>query len=243
MSNWRDRNDRDAMVRHYDLHKEKDLFILEKKSANVSFSNFLLTFTPFVISGILFSISILSIVFSLNSSSPFMNILNSRKGKNLDIGSESKISRAICAVDSLDEFSLLVADSNGGVRTMLKFNSKYFSSNGYTPGKRCSQIAERVNTAIMSKKERYITTSFTAGKGVICISENSQDRCAEHDKIATISPSSKKNVNDVDSDYIVLKTCSAYSKPTKLASKVEKPENEEANICSFPLNQSLVFLE
>jgi hypothetical protein len=233
MSNWRDRTERDAMIRNHDKYNyEKEFSSPKKESANISFSRFLFAAGPFLLSVMLFYISISSIV---NNNNLVINVPSNK--------SKIKVGRAICEVDSSGEFSILVVDSNGGVKKMLKFNSAYFSSSGYTPAKRCSQIASRVNAAIMSGKEGYITANLIEGKGVLCISKNSQDICTKDDVIATISSSSRNNINGIDSDYILLETCLAYSKPSKLANKAEKTENEEANICSFPLNKSLAFLE
>lgn len=244
MSNWRDRTDRDAIVRHHEpyKYKEKDfLFSKENKSPNDSFLRILLKYAPFAISGMLFSISILSVIFSLNSSGSLMNIFNSPKMKSLDIESGHKIGRAICEVDSSGEFFILVADSNGGIKKLLKFNSSYFSSEGYTPAKRCSQIAARVNTSIISGNEEYITANLTEGRGTLCISRKSQNECGIQDRITIISTCKKNGINDTGSDYF--ETCWAYKAKLASVSNAEQIEKEKTKIFTFPLNKFLFALE
>lgn len=227
MSNWRDRTERDALIRHHvQHHYENNNFSsskndLRKKNINI-FVKILFASGSIFLSIILFYISISSIISNNNST-----VSISINKPNL------KISRAICEIDPSGEFFMLVADSSGGVKQMLKFNPTYFPSSGYTPARRCSLVAAKVNAAIESGKEGYITTNLTGGRGVLCLTEDSQDKCVKQNSLTTISSSDKKNENSTDSDYIMLELCTIYSK----SSRFEK--SEDSNICTFPLTKSL----
>ncbi|NET02873.1 MAG: hypothetical protein F6K61_20440 [Sphaerospermopsis sp. SIO1G1] len=60
---------------------------------------------------------------------------------------------------------------------VVRWKSNYFSRSGYTPQRRCDEVASRLQTYHSNGKLEYITAGIMNGQPVVCVSSSLGGRC------------------------------------------------------------------
>ncbi len=86
-----------------------------------------------------------------------------------------------------------VAQRSGRTHPIIQFKSEYFSSNGWTPERRCQEVSERFQRFYAQGTLKYITTGKINGMHVLCIAAAKGGDCIENGLLLTLRQGNNPN--------------------------------------------------
>lgn len=74
---------------------------------------------------------------------------------------------------------------------IIRFRSEYFSVSGWTPERRCQEIAQRFQSFYASDMLNYLTTGRMNGENIVCVAKTNGGACLEDGLLFTLKPGNK----------------------------------------------------
>jgi len=100
--------------------------------------------------------------------------------QNQPLTAQTTSSTYYCGRD-VDGVPATIARTRRGNIPMIRWKTEYFSSSGWTPWRRCSEVSSRFENYNQQGKLAYITTGEENGYPIICVAEQKDGPCINKD--------------------------------------------------------------
>jgi Circadian oscillating protein COP23 len=225
MSNWRDRNERDAKPHNIDIYKQSNS---QKEDKNTNFGKHIVSYftEKFVFFlGIFLGVISVQVIVYLTVNTINVNIP--------PITAPS--SKYVCEKDSQGNLKTFLIDSNGVQRSLIGWNSTY------TAKERCSEVTARLNKYTDSGALKYIASDNSKDSIKLCAVQKIGDNCTQENTIISVDLNNYVKHNNPDSfidskfiDYINLDRCRIYP---NIKIKDDNKGNGDVQFCFIPLRE------
>lgn len=179
MSNWRDRNERDAVpprvrISSEDLKKDPEKDTLSAANLVIIFSSILISLA-----------SLISLIFPTNRISSSTNVSSSTSNNVVPV---AEISQFICK--DIQGYSGIWATSTSGKERLLitfKNGAMLKSNTNYVDKQKCNALASKINKHIDSPSENYsVMYDFNQYPNKLCVVKNSDYICSSKNTLINI---------------------------------------------------------
>jgi AAA-like domain/Circadian oscillating protein COP23 len=89
-------------------------------------------------------------------------------------------------------YTTLYSDVSGQQRPFIRWVSNLSAASGYTPQRRCYEVTNRLNYAIIARNEIYITSGIMNNQRVICATDKEEKNCLT--LLFTLAPDQNPNL-------------------------------------------------
>jgi hypothetical protein len=225
MSNWRDRNERDAKPNSYIRSKKspapKDRILTENATLILTIK-LLLSF----LIGLLLSLSLW--------------FFSNRKNEYATNHSSREPNEYICKESSQENSETLAIYSGVEQRFLIGWTAKV--ANDRIAAGRCVQITERLNKYNDSKKVKYMAYQTTKDSAKFCLLKSLEESCNQENNIVNIVDRGKASYKDIDTyefdskliDFIEIDRCRIYP---NLKIKGSNKVSGDRQVCIIPLRE------
>ena len=70
-----------------------------------------------------------------------------------------------------------MVNTPGGVKSIIRWTSEYFSGSGWTPERRCEEVSSNFQEYYSEGKLKYLTTGIMNGQPVVCVTYREKANC------------------------------------------------------------------